>query len=143
MSILQIYLCINGRRQYNIPFLITDLKNHNIILGRKWLAYLGLQLDIQSRRLIWPETLPPTPSFIKEISIIIENLIQPQINTIYQVDAIYRDQAFKKDIQLNPQQVYILHRPQTTYTMPPIPKTQGVSTNLPKSPIENLGPIQL
>ena len=45
-SILQIHLRVNGRRQYNTPLLIIDFRNHNIILKRKWLAYLGLQLDI-------------------------------------------------------------------------------------------------
>ena len=73
-----------------------------MIIGRKWLAYLGLQLDVQNRRLIQPKTLPLTPFFIKEISITMENLIQPQINTIYQADAMRRDQAFKKDVRLNP-----------------------------------------
>jgi len=34
-TILRIYLCIDGRRQYNAPFLITDLGSHDIILGRK------------------------------------------------------------------------------------------------------------
>jgi len=60
-----------------------DFRSHNMILGKKWLAYLGLQLNIWNRRLIWPKTMPPTPFFIKEISIIIENLIWPQINTAY------------------------------------------------------------
>ena len=41
------------------------------------------------------------PSFIKEISIIMENLIQPWVNTVYQADVKRRDWAFKKDIQLN------------------------------------------
>ena len=122
-TILWIYLHINRRRQYNVPFLIMDLGSYNIILGRKWLAYLGLQLNIRNRQLVQPETLPLTPSFIKEISIIIENLIRPQINTIYQADATYRDQAFKKDIQLNSQRIYILRRPQTTYITPPALKT--------------------
>jgi hypothetical protein len=60
-----------------------DLGSYNIILRRKWLAYLGLQLNIQNRQLIWPETIPPTPSFIKEISITIKNFIWPKINTVY------------------------------------------------------------
>jgi len=42
ITILRIYLRIDGQRQYNIPFLITDLGSHDIILKRKWLAYLGL-----------------------------------------------------------------------------------------------------
>ena len=54
-----------------------------------------------------------------------------------------RDQAFKKDIQLNPQRIRILRRPQTTYITPPAPETQKISSNLAKSPIENLGPTQL
>ena len=54
-----------------------------------------------------------------------------------------RDQAFKKDIQLDPQQIYILCRPQITYTMPPTTKTQRVSKKPAKTPIENLGPMQL
>ena len=34
-TILRIYLRVDGRRQYNVPFLITDLGSYNIILGRK------------------------------------------------------------------------------------------------------------
>ena len=45
-SVLQTHFWINGRRQYNMPFLITDLGSHNAILSRKWLAYLNLQLDV-------------------------------------------------------------------------------------------------
>ena len=48
-----------------------------------------------------------------------ENLIRPQINTAHQADAMRRDQAFEKDIQLDPQQIHILRRPQIAYTMPP------------------------
>src|SRR6266567_6585752 len=101
MSILRIHLYVDRHRQYNVPLLITGLGNYNIILGRKWLAYLGLQLNVQNRRLVWPKTMPLTPSFIKEISITIENLIQLQVNTVHQADIKRRDQAFEKDIQLN------------------------------------------
>jgi predicted aspartyl protease len=41
-SVLRIHLRIDGRRQYNVPFLVTDLGHHDVILGRKWLAYLDL-----------------------------------------------------------------------------------------------------
>ena len=143
MTILRIHLHVNRQRQYNIPFLITDLGSHNIILERKQLAYLGLQLNIRSRQLIWPKSLPLTPSFIKEISIIMENLIRPQIDTIYQANAMRRNQAFKKDIQLNPQQICILYYPQTTYVTLPAPEIQEINSDLAKSPIENLGPPQL
>ena len=45
-SVFQTHFQINGRRQYNMPFLITDLGNHNAILSHKWLAYLNLQLNV-------------------------------------------------------------------------------------------------
>jgi len=53
-----------------------------------------------------------------------------------------RDQAFKKDIQLNSQQIRILRRPQTTYVTLPASKTQKVSSNPEKPPIGSLGPMQ-
>ena len=34
-SLLQAHLRVDGWRQYNVPFLITDLGNHDLILGRK------------------------------------------------------------------------------------------------------------
>jgi hypothetical protein len=40
--ILRTHLQVNGRRQYNVPFLVTDLGHHDVILGRKWLSYLDL-----------------------------------------------------------------------------------------------------
>ncbi len=50
--VLRAHIRVDGRRHYNVPFLIADLGEHNLILGRKWLSYLGLQLDVRNRRLI-------------------------------------------------------------------------------------------
>ena len=84
-----------------------------------------------------PKTMPLIPSFIKEISIIIENLIQPWVNTIHQADIKRRDRAFKKDIQLNLQQIHILYRPKVTHIMPPIAKVQKVKTKeVSKEPVK-------
>jgi len=52
-----------------------------------------------------------------------------------------RDQAFKKNVQLNLQRIRILHRPQTTYIIPPVPKIKKGSKKLAELPIGNLGPI--
>jgi hypothetical protein len=79
-SILQIHLRINGRRQYNVPFLVIDLGHHDVILGRKWLAYLDLWLDVRNRQLIWPTNLPPTPSFVKEVSVTMDDLLSMTLN---------------------------------------------------------------
>jgi hypothetical protein len=98
-SILRIHLRVNGRRQYNVPFLVTDLGNHDVILGRKWLAYLDLWLDVRNRQLIWPATLPPTPSFIKEITVDMTTLLRPVMDPTHQADVIQRDQAFEDAIR--------------------------------------------
>ena len=79
-SVFQTHFQINGRRQYNMPFLITDLGNHNAILSCKWLAHLNLQLNVRNRRLIQPIGLPLTPSFVKETTINIKTLHNPAIN---------------------------------------------------------------
>ena len=42
---LQLYLTINGQRQYNIPFLILDLGSYDLILGREWLKRLKVLVD--------------------------------------------------------------------------------------------------
>jgi hypothetical protein len=113
-SILQIHLRIDGRRQYNIPFLITDLGHHDVILGRKWLYYLNLWLDIRNRQLIWPTNLPPTPSFIREITVTMESLLETAIDPVHQADATRRDQALEKEIRLG--KIRILHRLQVQNT---------------------------
>ena len=90
-SILQIHLRVDGRRQYNVPFLVTDLGHYDVILGRKWLAYLDLWLDVCNRQLIWPTNLPLTPSFVREISVTIHDLLNLILNLDYQADATQRD----------------------------------------------------
>ena len=90
-SVFQTHFRINGRQQYNMPFLITDLGSHDAILGREWLAHLNLWLDVRNRRLIWPNDLPPSPSFIKQTTVDIKTLQGPTINLAHQADATRRD----------------------------------------------------
>jgi hypothetical protein len=47
-------LRIDGRQSKEVPLLIADLGNHEIILGRKWLAEQDIWLDVKNRRMIWP-----------------------------------------------------------------------------------------
>ncbi|KUJ11794.1 uncharacterized protein LY89DRAFT_594373, partial [Mollisia scopiformis] len=39
---ITLYLSLDSQRQENIPFLILDLSNHNIILGLKWILYFNI-----------------------------------------------------------------------------------------------------
>jgi hypothetical protein len=128
-SVLRIHLRVDGRRQYNVPFLITDLGHHDVILGRKWLAYLDLWLDVRNQQLIWPTNLPPTPSFIKEIIVTMKRLLETALDPAHQADATRRDQALQKEIELG--KISILRRPQTqnaSATTSPKPTTTAVNT---------------
>ena len=133
-SVLRIHLRVDGRRQYNVPFLVADLGGYDIILGRKWLSYLNLQLDVRARRLIWPENLPPTPVFIKEISVTMENLLRPIRNPAHQADADRRDKAFQKDVQLDPLRIRILRRPHAQDCYPILPQPVVETPEPPKKP---------
>ena len=114
-SILRTHLRVNGRRLYNMPFLVTDLGHHDVILGRKWLAYLDLWLDARNRQLIWPAELPPTPSFNKEITVTMRDLLEPTaVDPAHQADATCRDRAFEDAIRCR--KVPILKRPEPVTT---------------------------
>ena len=86
-SILRTHLRIDGRKQYNVPFLVTNLGHHDVILGRKWLAYSNLWLDVRNCQLIWPANLLPTPSFAKEVRTNLKTLMEITPDPRYQADA--------------------------------------------------------
>jgi len=73
--ILQTHLQVNGQQQYNVLFLITNLGHYDVILRQKWLSYLDLWLDVRNRQLIWLATMLPIPSFVKEITVTMQNLL--------------------------------------------------------------------
>jgi len=59
-----------------------------MILGCKWMSYLGVQLDMWNQKVVWPKNLPAIFCFVKEIGITIKNLLQIVQNPAYQEDAI-------------------------------------------------------
>ena len=113
-KILRCNLSIDQRRQYNLPFLVTDLGSHDIILGRIWLAYLDLWLDVRNRQLLWPASLPPTPSFVKMITRTMDSLRRTtRLEPKHQEDLVRRDVAFQQDLRLDGKRMQILRRPQS------------------------------
>ena len=52
---LTLHLSLDGQRQEDIPFLILDLGNHDVILGLKWMSYFNIWLNPRDKRLMWPE----------------------------------------------------------------------------------------
>ena len=135
MSMLQLHLCVNRRQQYNTPFLITDLGNHDIILGRKWLAYLDLWLDVRNRQLIQPTNLPPTPSFVREISVTMKSLLETTSDLGHQADATQRDQALQKEIDC--QKIQILHCPPAARS-----PTETLITAVTKEPLSAIETVE-
>ncbi len=97
--ILRLHLTVDERRQYNIPLLILDLGSHNLILGRKWFAYLGVLIDAKRNSLQWPPNLGPSYSAVKEIFVPREALLPRRITAEYQADVDARDRAFDREDQ--------------------------------------------
>ena len=128
-SVLRMNLRVDGRRQYNVPFLTTDLGCHNIIRGRKWLAYLDIWLDVRNRQLIWPEHHPRVPQLIKEINTHIETLTRNVANPEHQADAARRDRALYKESRLD--KVQPLHHDQGQPTSLPRPSKPDAPLGIP------------
>ncbi|KIM92478.1 hypothetical protein OIDMADRAFT_68913, partial [Oidiodendron maius Zn] len=91
---MRLHLTVDQRRQYNVPLLILDLGSHDIIIGRKWLAYFDVLPDCRRRRLVWPAKLPPSYSVAKEIRWNRQDLIPAPRALSHQEDADRRDRAF-------------------------------------------------
>lgn len=53
-----LHLAVDGRRQANVPMLIANLGQHDMILGRKWCEQHDIWLDVRNRRLVWPDQRP-------------------------------------------------------------------------------------
>lgn len=96
---LLIDLVIDGRRLVEIPFLVLDLGNHDIILGAKWMAYFDIQPDLRRRKLVWPDSLPQTSekSFAKKIRVPRDSLKPQPIQQEHQLDVMRRQHAFDQD----------------------------------------------
>jgi predicted aspartyl protease len=91
---LTLNLILDGRRQYNIPFIVLKLGAHEAILGRKWFEYFHVNPDVAGRRLIWPPENTPTPSFMRLIRIARNDLARKSTSQSIQEDIVQRDQAF-------------------------------------------------
>jgi hypothetical protein len=66
---IRLHLTIDNRRIYNCPFVIIDLGEQDMIIGRKWMSRFKILLDPENSRFIWPSEHPPTPLWSKELLI--------------------------------------------------------------------------
>jgi hypothetical protein len=92
--ILRLHLTIDGRRQYHLPLMLLDLGSHDLILGRKWLAYFDILVDAKRRCLRWPKHLQLYHPVPKECSVQRETFVPKPLSSSYQADVEARDRAF-------------------------------------------------
>lgn len=91
---LTVHLLVDGRRVYNVPILIVDLGNHDMILGRIFLAHFDIWLNVRDRTLVWPDDQPRTPSFARTLVTTILTLKRP-VDLEHQADMVRRDLAIE------------------------------------------------
>lgn len=51
-------LWVDGRLFTDQPFMLVQLGQYDMIIGRKWLAKHDVWLDVRNRRLVWPNERP-------------------------------------------------------------------------------------
>ncbi|MGH7240354.1 MAG: retropepsin-like aspartic protease [Candidatus Saccharimonadales bacterium] len=95
---------VNGRRFLNSPFLLADLGQHDIIIGRKWMADQDVWLDVKNRQLFWPDDRTPEDILSEPANTVVpkEILQRPAINPIHQADMERRDKLFERKVRWQP-----------------------------------------
>ncbi|KAI0995662.1 hypothetical protein K3495_g12516 [Podosphaera aphanis] len=90
-------LCIDGYTLTQLPFLILDLGNQDIILGDAWMAHFDVLPDLRNKKLFWRTPPKQTPSFQRKI-VIPRKLLKPFLpNRAHQTNAELRDVAIRHD----------------------------------------------
>ena len=102
---------VDGRRQLDIPILITNLGRHDLIIKRKWLAKQDVWLDIKNRKLLQPGEKNERAWVAAQHKLIItkKTLAGVPINPDYQKDINRKDRAITAKKKKAP--VRILQRP--------------------------------
>jgi transposase InsO family protein len=98
---IRLHLTVDGRKQMNVPFLILDLGQHEMILGRRWMECCKIQVDLAKRRLVWPADYGPTTKVItSQDQVVPRATIVPVLRVpdpTHQQDADRRDHAMAMD----------------------------------------------
>jgi hypothetical protein len=80
-----------------MPFCITPLGNHDIIIGCKWFEYFKVNLAIVDCKLLWLQSLLPMYFFDKLIEVSHESIALQQADPCDQADTKRRDRALDEE----------------------------------------------
>ena len=65
-SFLRTHLTLDGRKIYNVPFLILPLGSHDIIIGKSFMEYFEISPSVAKRTLYWPPNHPKSSNVISQ-----------------------------------------------------------------------------
>jgi hypothetical protein len=104
-----------------MPFCIAPLRNHDVIISRKWFEYFKVNLAIADRKLLWLQSLPPMYFFDKLIEVSRKSMALQRADPRDQADTERRDRALDEESsQTSPVISSILSH--TSATQAPAPK---------------------
>ncbi|KAI0990962.1 hypothetical protein K3495_g17225, partial [Podosphaera aphanis] len=88
---------IDGHTLTQIPFLILDLGNQDVILGDGWMAHFDVLPDMRNRRLFWRTPPASRPSFARNLQIPRSLLRTKKSTANHQLDADRRCRIMEHD----------------------------------------------
>jgi len=97
--VILLHFHLDGRRYLNTPMILADLGQHQMIIGRKWLANQDVWLDVKNRELIWPNERSALDKALPPPRLIPRSVLRKQSpNPAHQEDAERRDRAIEGEI---------------------------------------------
>lgn len=94
-----LHLWLDRWRFLNTPLILADLGQHQMIIGRRWLAEKDVRLDVKNSAFLWPaepsdlEKALPAPRLVPR-----RVLQRPMPSPLHQQDEERRDRALDEEI---------------------------------------------
>ena len=97
-SFLRIHLTLDGRKIYNVPFLVLPLGSHDIIIGKSFMEYFEISPNVAKKTLHWPPKHPKTTNVISQGIWVPRQILQrPSSRNHHQLDMEARDKLIELD----------------------------------------------
>jgi hypothetical protein len=128
-------LLLDHRKFVNMPFVILDIGNHDVILGKTFFEYYNTKLDVKGRKLLWPPTLLPSMSVLRPRIIARELLLPQDISDAtkqqYQTDIERRDKLLAQEDGMLKTTIcdFTAATANTTFTVPNTAATKATVRN--------------